>query len=138
MAPTGTESVRAVDRDGESSADLSHTTVGQSSEPLDEDGDGDTRNRVQIDRAASGDWVLARLEADFADESADRGGTRCDECTPVTRDHCVAGKDNHRAAPDLGHLAPPDLAARRRRAHDRAAASRNDARSPHSSGSSSG
>ena len=46
--------------------------------------------------------------------------------------------DDDRAAPDLGHLAPPHFAVYRRCAHESPAARRQDARSPHSSGSSIG
>jgi hypothetical protein len=135
---TAAASVRAVDRDGEGSADLSHASVGQPSEALDEDRNGDTLDRVQVDRAASGYRILARLETDFADEAADRGRAWRDKCTPVSRDHRIAGEDDDRAAADPSHLTPPDLGARWQRVHDRPAASRNDAKSPHSSGSSRG
>jgi hypothetical protein len=69
MLPAGssteTASVRAVDRDGEGSADLPHACVGQPSEPLSEDRDRDALDRVQVDHAMAGHRVLVGLEADF-------------------------------------------------------------------------
>jgi hypothetical protein len=56
----------------------------------------------------------------------------------MSRDHRVAGQDDDWSTTDLGHLAPPHLPARRECIHDDATARRNDARSPHSSGSSRG
>jgi hypothetical protein len=82
-------SVRAVDRDGEGCADRPHARVGQPSEPFDEDRDGDALDRVHVDHATAGYRVLAGLEPDVADEAADRGGARCDECAPVSWDHRV-------------------------------------------------
>ena len=94
---TETASVRAVDCDGEGQADLPHARVGQPSEPLDEDRERDALDRVHVDHAAAGYRVLAGLEADFADEAADRGRAWCDECAPVSGDHGVAGEDDDRA-----------------------------------------
>jgi hypothetical protein len=74
---TEAASVRAVDRDGEGCADLPHARVGQPPESLDEDRDRDALDRVHVDNAAAGYRVLAGLEADFADEAADRGGAWC-------------------------------------------------------------
>jgi hypothetical protein len=80
---TETGSVCEVDRDRKGWGDLPHARVGQPSEPLNEDRERDALDRVHIGHAAAGDRVLAALEPDFADEAADRGGARYDECVPV-------------------------------------------------------
>ena len=65
------------------------------------------------------------------------GGAGRDQRPAQPRDGRVARQDHDRATPDLGRLAPPHLTASRC-AHERAAASRNEARSPQSSGASRG
>lgn len=60
------------------------------------------------------------------------------ECAAMPRDDGVAGQDHHRSAADLGHLTPPDLPTSGDDGHEAATARRNEARSPHSSDSSSG
>lgn len=76
-----------------------------------------------------GSVVATDLDMRFLERLAEPG---------LSRDHRVAREDDDWSATDLGHLAPPHLATCWNGAHDDAAARRNDARSPHSSGSSSG
>ena len=128
----------AVDRHLEGGANGAHAVVGKSAEPADQDRKRDAFDRVQVHRRTARDRVGIGFEDDFADEPTDRRRARCDQCAPMPRDHGVARQHNDRTPTDLGHLAPPDLPARRQRGHEAPAASRHDARSPHSSGSSSG
>ena len=69
---------------------------------------------------------------------ADGRRARRDEGAPMSRDDDVPGQDHHRTPTDVLHLAPPQLTARRDARHDAATARRQEARSPHSSGSSNG
>lgn len=143
VAVTDTEraeasSIVAVDGDGECRADLPHSSIGESTEPLHQRRDGDALHRIEAHDTAPRDRVLSGFEAYFADQAADRRGAGSDERSAVSRDHRVAGKNHHGATADVCYFAPPDFTASRLRRHERAAASRNDARSPHASGSSSG
>ena len=88
-------------------------------------------------RPTGGGWGRVGFKDDLAGDAPDGRRTRCDECAPKPRDHCVTRQDDDRAPTDLGHLAPPDLTARGS-AVTTARRPRNDARSPHSSASSSG
>ncbi len=96
----------------------------------------DTFDRVQVDRRTPRDRINAGVENHFARESTNRRRTRRDDRAPKPRDGCVSGQDDDGAAADVGELAPPHLAARWKRAHESPAARRQEARSPHSSGSS--
>jgi hypothetical protein len=135
---TGPGSVGAVDSDCKCGADLAHSSVAQSPRTADEGGNRDALDRVEVHRAMTRHRVVTRFEHDLADEAADRRCAWRHECAAMPRNHRVPRKDDDWSANDLGHLAPPDLPARWEVAHDAAAARRNDARSPHSSGSSSG
>lgn len=64
-----------------------------------------------------------------------QGATSARRCRGITTSR---GQHNDRTASDLGDLAPLDLPPRGEGSHDAAAALRNEARSPHPSGSSSG
>lgn len=55
-----------IDSDFESGADLAHPFVAQSSEALDEDGDGDALCRVKVDAGTQGDRVVAGVENHLA------------------------------------------------------------------------
>ena len=133
-----TASASAVDGDLESTADLAHAGIGQPSESRDEHGDPDALDGVEVDCCSARDRVVAGLEDDFAGKRSNRCRARCDKCSSKSRDRRVARQDDDGAPADLGKLAPPQLSPRRQRAHEAAAACRNEARSPHSSGSSSG
>jgi hypothetical protein len=127
-----------VDRNCEGSTDLTHAGVGEPAEAPHEHCDRDAFNRVQVDGRAPGDRIIARFQDNLAGERSYRRRARCHEYSSKPRDRRVTGQDDHGAPADLGQLTPPQLPPSRQRAHDTAAARRNDARSPHSSGSSSG
>lgn len=131
-------SVRAVDGDSQGGADLPHPVLGQPAETFDQDGDRDRLHGIQVDRRSTRHRVLTGLEEDLAREASDRGGAGGDQCSTVARDHDVTRQDDDRPAADLGHLAPPQLPPCGQEGHEAATARRKDARSPHSSGSSSG
>jgi hypothetical protein len=131
-------SVPAIDGDRQGAADLPHPDVGEPSESLYEDGDRDALDRVEVDRAALRDRIVRGFQDDLAGERPDGRRARRDECATKARDCDVSGQHDDGAAASHRELAPPQLAASRRRAQEAAAASRNDARSPHVSGSSSG
>ena len=127
-----------VDRDREGAANVAQTSIGQAAQPLDKNAGRNALDRVEVDSRTPGDRVVARLENDLARERPDGCRARRDEHSPESRNRRVAREDHDGAPADLRELAPPDLTPSGEGVHDAAAASRNDARSPHSSGSSSG
>lgn len=127
----------AGDCDVQGSADLRHSDVADAPQSRDEHRDGHAFHRVEVDRAAAGHRVGAGLQHDLAGQSPHIRCARSDDGSSQTRDRGVPGKHQHRAAADLGQFRPPHLPARRE-VHDAPAADRNDARSPHASGSSIG
>ena len=122
----------AVDRDLERRADLAHPTIAQRPDPIHQHCDGDALDGVQVRRTTTRNRVIARLEDHLAGEPPDRGRAGGDERPTKPGDGGVAREDDDRSAPDLGQLAPPGFSPPRD-VHDDAAASRNEARSPHSS-----
>lgn len=131
-------SLRTVNGDREGGADFSHSRFGQSSQPFNESCDRDAFDRVEIDCRAKGHGVISGLEENFAREVSDGGRAGGDEGPTEAWDDGVTRQDNDRSTVDLRHLAPPDLPARWELCHEAPTARRNEARSPHSSGSSSG
>lgn len=131
-------SASTVDGDFERFADLVHAVVAESAQALDQRSNRDALDRVEIDDRNEWDRVVWRLEEDLGRNVADRGRARPDQGTPQARDRGVSREHDHRPAPDLRELAPPDITSRRKGRHDAPAAARNEARSPHSSASSSG
>jgi hypothetical protein len=129
---------RAVDRDGERPADLLHALVTQATQPIDEHTDGNALDRVEVDRAHLGYRIGARFEQHLARQLADGRRARRDKGAPETRDRDVSAQHHDRSTADVWQLAPPHLTSTRLVAHEADAAARNDARSPHSSASSSG
>src|SRR5262249_59205411 len=119
-------------------ANLTHAVVAEPAEAADEGGDGYVLDRVEIHGRSLRNRILVRLESHFTGNAADRSRARPHNGPPETWDRSVPRKDDDRAASYRGKLAPPDLSASRKRRHDLRAASLNDARSPHSSGVSSG
>lgn len=132
------ESALAVHGDRQSGADLLHAKVAQASESLDEHRNRDALDRVKIDCRSTRHGIAAGLEHDLARQPSDRRRARPNERPPKPRNGCISGQDDDRSLVDARELAPPHLATFGRRGHDAAAASRNEARSPHSSGSSRG
>ena len=128
----------AVDRDFEGATDLPQAGIGQTAESFDEDADRDALDRVEVDGRAPRDRIVAGFEDDLAGERPDGRRAWRDEYAPKSRDRRVTRQDDDRAPADLGELAPPQLAPSGQDAHEAAAAWRNEVRSPHSSGSSSG
>jgi len=131
-------SASAVDSDLKGRADFAHPGVGKPAKSADQDYDRDAFDRVQVNRRTARDRVEIRLEDNLAGESPDGRRAWRDEGTSKSRDRGITRQDNNRAAADLGQLAPPHLTASRQRTHDAPAARRHDAKSPHSSGSSTG
>lgn len=124
----------------EGGAHLSHSLVTQPPESLHEHGDRNALERVEIDCAALRHRVIASFEDDLARQTAYRRRTRRDKGAAQPWDGSVA-REHHDGAPtDLRQLAPPQLAPRGKWAvsQDPAAATRNESRSPHASGSPSG
>lgn len=122
----------------ESCADRPQTLATQPAEPLNQHGNRHALDRVQIDRATPRHRVLARFQHHLAGQPPDRGRARPDQRSTQPPDGGIAREDHNRSASGVGQLAPPQLPACRKRAHDAAAASRKAARSPHSSASWSG
>lgn len=131
-------SVGTVDSHRKGGADLAHPGVAQTPQPADEDCKRDAFDRVEVHCRTTRHGVVTGFEHDFADEPPKRCRAGRYECAAVSRDHCVARQHDDWSTTDFGHLALPDLPSQGDGAHDDAAARRNDARSPHSSGSSSG
>ncbi len=128
----------AIDGDRECRADLVHLVVAESAQTFDEDGDGDALDGVEVHRARSRDRIGVRFEHHFTWQPADRCRARGDQRPLETRDGRVTAQDHDRPPADLRQFAPPELTSTRCAVHDEAAAVRNEARSPHSSGSSIG
>lgn len=131
-------SALAVDGDVERFADLTHTLIAESAQALDQRSDRNALDRIEVDDRDDWDRVVRRFEEDLGRDVADRGCARPDQGAPQPRNRRVSGEYDHRPAPDLWKFAPPDITSRWKRSHDAPAAARNEARSPHSSTSSSG
>jgi hypothetical protein len=131
-------SALTVDRDREGAADLSQAPVGQTAESFDQDAGCDTLDRVEVDGRTARDRIVAGFEDDLAGQRPDGCRARRDEHSPEPRDGRVARQDNDGTPANISQLAPPHLTPSGEGVHDAPAARRNDARSPHSSGSSSG
>lgn len=136
--PVDCPSARTVDRNADRGTNLSHAVAAQRSKAIDEHTGRHALDRVQVDGATAGDRVLARFEDDLARYPADRGRAGSHEGPSEPRDRHVPGEHEYRSAPDVGKLTPPKLPSPGRACHERPAASRNEARSPHSSGPSIG
>lgn len=128
----------AVHRHFERRTYRSHALVAQSADPFDQHTEGHALDRVEIDCGAMPDWIIARFEDDLACQSANRGRTWGDQGASEALDCDVSRENDDWTSSDLGWLAPPQFASRREGCHVAAAPARNDARSPHSSGSSRG
>ena len=128
----------AVNSDFERLAKLAHPEVRKAPDPLGEHAEGDALDRVQVDHAVPWHRVAAWFENDLTWQATDGRGAGSDDRPSQARNCGVARQHNHWPSPNLGKLAPPDVAPSGQRAHDAAAAARNDARSPHSSSSPSG
>lgn len=124
----------AVDGDRERTADFLHAVIGEPAEALYEDAGRHTFDGVEIHCTVAWDWVVAGFQWDFAGEFADRRRTRCDECSSKPRDRGITRQDDDGPPSKIGKFAPPHLASRWQVRHEASAASRNDARSPQSSG----
>lgn len=128
----------AVDRDGKGSAYLPHPSIPKPAETIDEDSDRHALHRIQIHRGAARHRVVTGLKDDLAGQATDCRCTRRHQCPSQPGNGSVARQDDNWAPAGFREFTPPNLAARRYRHHVAAAAWRNSARLPHSSGSSSG
>ncbi len=137
-SPAPADSRLAVDGDLQCGTDLPHACIAQSADAFDEYGEGHAFNRVEIHGAEATDGIVPWLENDFTRQTSDRGRTWCDEGSSKPRYGGIAREHDDGPPPDVGRFAPPQLASQRCGHQVAAAAARNDARSPHSSGSSSG
>jgi hypothetical protein len=134
----GAGSALTVDRYFKCGADFAHPRVAQSPETIDKDRERDALDGVKIDPCSSWNRVVTRFEHDLTGQASDCRGAGSYKCASEPRDRDVTRQDHDRAPTDVRGLAPPNFTTHRYRTHDAAAASRNDARSPHSSGSSNG
>ena len=119
-------------------ADLTDAIVAETAEALRERADGHTLDRVQIHGRHQRYRIETWLEHDFAREITDRGRTRCDHRPTKSGDRDITRQDDDRTRRQLRQITPPDFSAAGKIGHEEAAASRNDAKSPHASSSSSG
>jgi hypothetical protein len=133
--PRASWAVRAA---GPRVADLAHAGIGQAAKPFDDHTGRHALDRVEVDSRVPGDRVVAGFEDDLALERPDGCRAWRDEDPPKPRDHRVTRENDDGPPADLRQLATPHLAPGWEGVHDAAAAWRNDARSPQSSGSSSG
>ena len=95
-----------------------------------------TESRLTTERSGTGSSPGSRRTS--LGQVPDGGRAGGDQCATVAWDDGVARQDDDGSTADLGHLAPPHLPARGQVGHEAATARRNEARSPHWSGSSSG
>jgi hypothetical protein len=82
--------------------------------------------------------VVAWFKDNLTGQATDGRSARSDDRPSKARNGGIARQHDHRPSANVGKLTPPDVAPGGQRAHDAAAAARNDARSPHSSSSSRG
>ena len=134
--PGGSET--AADGDVESCTDLAHPLIAQAAQSLGECPDRDALDRIEVHGGGSGNWILGWIEGDLAGQSPDGGGAGGDYSPLQPWNGDVSRHDDYRSAGNLLQFTPPDLTASGQILHDEPAASRNEARSPHSSGSSIG
>src|SRR6185312_13188573 len=129
-----------IDGDVERGAHFAHPVIAETSQSLHEGAYRHALDRIQIDRRALGYRVFVRLQDDLAGQTADGRRARRYQSAPQPWDGGIAGENDNRTATDLWKLTPPNLSPRgeRARLHDAEAASRNDAKSPHASGSDKG
>ncbi len=113
--------------------DVAHSVVTQTAEPFDQCCECDALDGVEVDRASSRDRIVTRFEQNFTGQPAHGGRARCDQASAQPGNRGVARQHHYRTSADLFEFTPPEFAAARFVGHDAAAASRNDARSPHSS-----
>ncbi|BBY59917.1 hypothetical protein MSAR_30530 [Mycolicibacterium sarraceniae] len=131
-------SSRAVDRNLQSRTDGAHPGVGEAAKPIDQHRDRDTFDRVQIHRGTTRDRVGTGFKNNLAGQPPNGCGAGRDDRASKPGDRRIARENNDWTPTDLSHLTPPQLSVCRKSAHESAAARRHDARSPHSSGSSTG
>ena len=128
----------AVDGHLQGCAELAHASVGEAPESVDENTHRNALHGVEIDGRRPGHGIFAGLQEYLAWQSPDRRGAGCHDGTSQSGDGSVAREDHDRPATDARQFAPPNLSTGGNGIHEAEAASRNEARSPHSSGSSSG
>ncbi len=131
-------STGAIHCDLEGSAHFAHPCLAEPPEAFDDYGDRDALNGVEIDRASSWDWIVLWLQYDLAEQIADRRRARSNEGSAKPWNGSITRQDDNWSTTDVWKLAPPHFPSGWKGRHDAAAESRNEARSPHSSGSSSG
>lgn len=127
-----------VDGDRKCVADRPHPFVAQAPEAVGEDADRHALDRVEVDVAESWNRIGVGLENHLAGQSPDGGGARGDQGSAESGYRSISTQHDDGSAADARQFTPPELATPRLVAHEAAAASRNDARSPHSSTSSTG
>ena len=106
-------SALTVDGDLEGGTDLAHPAVAQPPDAVDEHGDRDALDRVEVDGAETGHRIVGRIEHDLARQPADRGRARRDECATqpgiaASRDRTttgrrpICGNSHHQISPRSG------------------------------------
>jgi hypothetical protein len=128
----------AIDGNRQCRANFSHSIVSQPAETFGERPHRNALYRVEIDERPKWDWIISGRKQNLTGQPSHRRRTRSNQRSSESGDRGVSGEHHHRATRYVRKLAPPHLPPHGQVLHDEAAASRNEARSPHSSDSSSG
>ncbi len=128
----------AVNGNFEGLTELPHPDVAEATDPFREGAEANALDRVQVSHAVPWHGVVAGFEDNLTGQATDGRGARSDDCPPKARNGGVAGQHDDRPSTNVGKLTPPYVSPSRQRTQDAAAETLNDARSPHSSFSSSG
>ncbi len=127
----------AVDSYGERLANLVHPKVAEATYPVDQNSYRNAFDRVEVHGSSTSHRIITGFQDDFAGEPAKRRCAWSNQHAPQSGNCRVSGEYDHGPTAYICRFTPPQLAAQRK-PHVAAAATRNEARSPHSSGSSSG
>src|SRR5271156_2862578 len=124
-------SIGTVDGYFERSTNLTHPLVAETPEAFHENGSRGTFDRVKVDRGPPRNRIITGFEHHLARQPADRRGTWGDQSAAEPWNRGVTRQHHDGTSTNLRKLAPPHLASSGNRHHEAAAASRNEARSPH-------
>ena len=79
----------AVHRNSESSADLGHSAVAQTTDSIGKHTYRDALDRIEIDSGSATHRIIVWLKHDFARQAADGGRARSDHSSPESRNRRV-------------------------------------------------
>ena len=91
-------------------ADLTHTPIAETSNPLHQDRNRNTLDRIKVDSATATDRIIPWLEHHFASEVANRRCARRNQRSSQPRNGRIARKHHHRSSLYFWQLAPPEFA----------------------------